>query len=160
MAGSDASASRDWSEVAADDGAYRTAAASAQFDGVQEAKALHSIMDGDSRPPCRTACAALGKEAKLKSMLAIWEPWRIKSHSELAGRNCAPMPDAMSVPKFAAHPASAPPARAEAVHQVVNDLDAEHLRPTGIEQRLIAGVQPACMGLITLLQNLRPPPDA
>jgi len=169
MAESDASKSRDWSEVAADDGAFRTAAAATRFDGEQEAQALHSIMDGDSRTPCRTACIALGKESTLTSMRAIWEPWRAQSHSELAGWSCAPArrtcPSTSSACmqytcNLVADPASASPARAEAVNQVVSDLDAEHLRPTGIEQRLIAGVQPACMGLFTLLQNLRPPPDA
>ena len=115
MAESESEPERDWSEVAADDAAFRTAAAATQFDGEQEAQALHSIMDGDSRTPCRTACIALGKESTLTSMRAIWEPWRARSHSELA----------------------------EAVHQVVNDLDAQHLRPTGIEQRLIANAD-AC----------------
>ena len=79
----------------------------------------------------RTACMALGLDAKLTTLeREKWEPWRNRPTPELAA----------------------------AVQKVVTDLDAEHLRPTGIEERLIAGVQPACHGLFTLLQNMQPPP--
>ena len=50
-----------------------------------------------------------------------------------------------------------PQAQGEAVEGVVVSLDAAHLRPSGILDRLRQGVAPACFGLATLLQNL---PDA
>jgi hypothetical protein len=41
------------------------------------------------------------------------------------------------------------------VEAVMRDLDAAHLRPTGIRRRLDDGVDAACHGLVTLLANLR-----
>ena len=40
------------------------------------------------------------------------------------------------------------------VRKVVEDLEAPHLKPTGIASRLENGVHATCFGLFTLLQNL------
>ena len=114
--------------VQEEDAAFRAAAAAVPFNGEAEMKALQNIFDGESSAATRTACLALGHQEKMEVARRIWEPWRDDP-------NCG-----------------------QAVHKVVTDLDAEHLRPTSIEQRLIAGVQPACLGLFTLMQNLRPLP--
>ena len=118
------------SAVQQEDAAFRAAAAAIPFDGEAEVKALRNIFDGESSAAARTACLALGHQEKMGVARRIWEPWRDD------------------------------PTCGEAVQKVVADLDAEHLRPTSIEQRLIAGVQPACLGLFTLMQNLKPlPPE-
>ena len=114
--------------VQEEDAAFRAAAAAVPFNGDAEMKSLRNIFDGESSAATRTACLALGHQEKMEVARRIWEPWRDDP-------NCG-----------------------QAVHKVVTDLDAEHLRPTSIEQRLIAGVQPACLGLFTLMQNLRPLP--
>ena len=103
-------------------------AASSPFSGEAEVQSLRAIFDGEASAATRTACLALGHQEKLVAARKIWEPWRDD------------------------------PTLGEAIRKVVTDLDAEHLRPTSIEQRLIAGVQSAILGLFTLLQNLRPPP--
>jgi hypothetical protein len=41
------------------------------------------------------------------------------------------------------------------VAAVIDELDAAHLRPTGIEQRLKSGVDAACHGITTLLTNFK-----
>jgi hypothetical protein len=41
------------------------------------------------------------------------------------------------------------------IKAVVSDLDAPHLRPTSILQRIQGGVKPACHGLFTLVDYLR-----
>ena len=116
--------------VQEEDAAFRAAAAAIPFDGEAEMKALRNIFDGESSAAARTACLALGHQEKMGVARRIWEPW----------------PD--------------DPTCGQAVQRVVTDLDAEHLRPTSIEQRLIAGGQPACLGLFTLMQNLKPlPPE-
>eukprot|EP00931_Biecheleriopsis_adriatica_P001474 TRINITY_DN101827_c0_g1_i1.p1 TRINITY_DN101827_c0_g1~~TRINITY_DN101827_c0_g1_i1.p1 ORF type:complete len:146 (-),score=27.89 TRINITY_DN101827_c0_g1_i1:68-460(-) len=43
-----------------------------------------------------------------------------------------------------------------AIQQVVDDLDAPHLKPTGILERLQGGTDAACFGLATLVSKLRP----
>ena len=116
--------------VQEEDAAFRAGAAAIPFDGEAEMKALRNIFDGESSAAARTACLALGHQEKMGVARRIWEPWRDD------------------------------PTCGQAVQRVVTDLDAEHLRPTSIEQRLIAGVQPACLGLFTLMQNLKPlPPE-
>ncbi|EKX35706.1 hypothetical protein GUITHDRAFT_146271 [Guillardia theta CCMP2712] len=42
----------------------------------------------------------------------------------------------------------------ERAKHVVQELEAEHLRPTGILDRLRKGVNPACFGLHTLMKHL------
>jgi hypothetical protein len=42
-----------------------------------------------------------------------------------------------------------------AVATVVDELDAAHLRPTGIRSRLEEGVDAACHSLVTLLSNVK-----
>jgi hypothetical protein len=46
-----------------------------------------------------------------------------------------------------------------AILQVVDDLDASHLLPSGISERLGAGNTAACFGLATLLSNMQAPSD-
>mmetsp|Transcript_44362 Transcript_44362/g.71198 ORF Transcript_44362/g.71198 Transcript_44362/m.71198 type:complete len:133 (-) Transcript_44362:123-521(-) len=41
------------------------------------------------------------------------------------------------------------------VATVIDALDAAHLRPTGIDQRLKSGVDAACHGITTLLSNIK-----
>lgn len=38
---------------------------------------------------------------------------------------------------------------------VIDELDAAHLRPTGIQQRLHSGVDAACHGIATLLTHIK-----
>ena len=122
----EAEPARTMNVVQQEDAAFRLAAAAVPFNGEAELRSLRNIFDGESNAATRTACLALGHQEKMEVARRIWEPWRDD------------------------------PACGEAVHKVVTDLDAEHLRPTSIEQRLIAGFQPACLGLFTLMQNLRP----
>ena len=117
---------RTMNAVQEEDAEFRAAAAAVPFNGEAELRSLRNIFDGESNPATRTACLALGHQDKLEVARRIWEPWR------------------------------GDPTCGQAIHKVVTDLDAEHLRPTSIEQRLIAGVQPACLGLFTLMQNLKP----
>jgi len=42
------------------------------------------------------------------------------------------------------------------VAAVIEELDAAHLRPTGIEERLKSGVDAACHGIAALLTNIKP----
>jgi hypothetical protein len=42
----------------------------------------------------------------------------------------------------------------EVVIGVMDELDAAHLRPTGIAARLADGVDAACHGVLTLLANI------
>jgi len=44
------------------------------------------------------------------------------------------------------------------VARVVESLDATHLLPTGIRERLLGGHDAACFGLATLLTHMQPPP--
>lgn len=116
--------------VQEEDAAFRAAAAAIPFDGDAEMKALRNIFDGESSAAAKTACLALGHQEKMGVARRIWDSWRDD------------------------------PTCGEAVQRVVTYLDAEHLRPTSIEQRLIAGVQPACLSVFTLMQNLKPlPPE-
>ena len=124
--GSPATEPRTVNMVQEEDAAFRATAAAVPFNAEAEVRSLHNIFDGQSNAATRTACLALGHQEKMAVARRIWEPWRND------------------------------PTCGEAVHKVVKDLDAEHLRPTSIEQRLIAGVQPACLGLFTLMQNLKP----
>ena len=41
------------------------------------------------------------------------------------------------------------------IKTVVEDLDAPHLRPTSILQRIQGGVKPACYGLFSLIDHLK-----
>ncbi len=46
------------------------------------------------------------------------------------------------------------------IHAVVSELDAPHLRPTSILQRIQGGVKPACHGLFTLMDFLKAGPNS
>ena len=41
-----------------------------------------------------------------------------------------------------------------AIEKVVTSLEAPHLKPSGIEKRLLEGTNAACFGLITLLNQM------
>ena len=45
-----------------------------------------------------------------------------------------------------------------AIETVVNDLDAPHLKPSGIEERLVGGLDASIFGLLTLVCKLADPP--
>jgi hypothetical protein len=118
---------RTFDDVAREDAEFRAAAAAAPTDATAEAQALHRLFDGESSATLERACAALNMPAKLVSAKARWEPWR-----------------------------QVPPAKLGAiVTATVEELEADHLRPSGIETRLNGGVHAACHGLFALMNNCK-----
>ena len=107
----------------AKDDAAFRSANSAAISPIAEAQALHRLFESSSSAALREACE--GQAAMLASARARWEPWAAASHADLGA----------------------------AVSSAVRDLDAPHLLPSGIEQRLLQGVAAARFGLFTLMKH-------
>ena len=97
------------------------------FDAAREAASLRSLLDGSSRARAECACAAIGREEHLGALRARWEPWSKADEGALG----------QTIQKV-----------------VVDDLDAPHLSPSGIEARLLGGLDAACHGLFMLVNSL------
>ena len=92
-----------------------------------EAAALTSLLVGKSAAALKEACEQLNQTTKWEFAERVWQAeLSDKSADELGSK----------------------------VHVVVDTLEAPHLKPSGIEERLLSGVKPACFGLFTLMQNL------
>jgi hypothetical protein len=116
---------RTFEDVARDDTAFREEAEKQTVDAQTEGAALRSMLQGASRPALEQACASHNATAKLESAQERWQPWKGVPATEVG----------------------------QAVQNVVQELEAPHLLPTGIEKRLQSGVTAACFGLFTLMHH-------
>jgi hypothetical protein len=105
-------------EVLAADAEWTAKEKAVGFDNAAEGAALKRLLEGERSAALASACASVGQDAQLESARVSWASW-----SELDARELG----------------------AE-VAAVVERLEAPHLRPTGIEERLLSGVAPACYG--------------
>ena len=119
----DAANVRTFDDVAREDAAFKEASQALTVDAMAEADALTRLMVGTSAAALADACGSLNAMAKLDAAKARWQPWA-------------------DSPKLG-----------EQILAVTTDLDAPHLLPTGIEQRLLSGVKAASFGLFALLQH-------
>ena len=97
------------------------------FDESVEAAALTSMFAGDSVAAVQQACSTLNQSPKWDEAQRIWSTALEGQTSEQLGK---------------------------AVRSVVDELEAPHLKPSGIQSRLLGGVPAACFGLFTLLQSM------
>lgn len=112
--------------VAAADAEYRAVEAAKGVDEQQEAEALRSLFVGASARACEAACASVLKGAwTFATMRDAYR--RDADASDLVGAR---------------------------VRAVVEGLEAPHLRPSSIEERLLAGTNAAAYGLASLFTNL------
>ena len=116
---------RTFADVAKEDAEFQQAALAAGFDGAEEAAALRRLFDGDSSRTLTEACDALNAGARLGAARDRWLPWKDVSDTALS----------------------------KAIQSVVDDLEAPHLQPSGIEKRLLSGVAAASFGLFTLMNH-------
>ena len=116
---------RTFADVARDDAEFRAAADKETVDYAAEADVLRSFFLGSRRERVQSACEAIDAVARLEAAREIFRPWATAT------------PDVIGA----------------AIQTVVEDLDAAHLRPTGIAKRLESGVNAACFGLFTLLAH-------
>ena len=125
----DASGVRTFESVLREDAAFREAAASIVVDAGAEADALRRLLclEGASAARLARACEALDAAPRLASAKACFGPWTYASN-EVVG---------------------------EAVLAVIDELEAPHLLPSGIETRLLGGTSAAAFGLFTLLSQPR-----
>lgn len=115
---------RTFADVARDDADFQAAANAETFDASAEAEALHRLFEGASAAALTEACTKLNTGGKLDHARSRYQPWA--AHKEKLGA---------------------------AVHTIVDDLEAPHLKPSGIEQRLLGGVHASCWGLFTLMTH-------
>ena len=125
--GENGSGENSFEEVAAADAVYRAQEQAAGFDGDKEAAALRRLFEGESAAALTASAESLSKAEQLAAARGKWE-------------------QSLS--------AAEPDAIASVVRSVVERLDAPHLKPSGIEQRVLSGVQPACFGLFTLMSQM------
>lgn len=114
------------------DTAFRAREGAVAFDGAAEAAALAALFADAAA--CQRCQAQLGP--RWAPLEAKWQAWSAAPRSGEPG---------------AADPLGT------AIQRVVEDLDAVHLKPTGISHRLAAGVDAACYGLATLMGRLADP---
>ena len=122
-----AETSKTINDVSRADAEWRAEAEAEAFDDAAEANALASIITGASSKVARGACDSFGQGEKWEQAVKTWKVRFQDLTCEQLG---------------------------QAVRAVVKDLDALHLKPTGIEKRLNDGIKPACFGLFTLIKNL------
>ena len=118
---------RTFEAVAQENAEWEAKARQEPFDAGVEAKALTSLLGGSSKTALSEACAALSQGAQLADAERVW-----------AAILCGAPPEHLG----------------EQVREVVERLDAPHLRPSGIEQRLLGGTLPACHGLLSLVKHM------
>lgn len=114
-------------QVAAANSAFYAETVAEGFDENKEARSLRSLLDGSSRGAAESAAEAIGRSAQVPALRAAWEPWRAIGEDVL-GRSLKQV--------------------------VVDDLDAPHLKPSGIESRLVGGLHAAAHGLFQLVNSL------
>lgn len=117
---------RTLADVAAQDVAWREAAASAGVVPLEEAKSLRGLM----------ACSTSGGVCE-RCKATVGPRW---TAAQEAWSRAEKLPDEQL---------------GTAVEAVVQDLDAAHLLPSSIAERLRGGVDAACHGLATLLANIK-----
>jgi hypothetical protein len=121
-------AANSFEEIAEADAIFRADAAKQVWNGDEEAAALQRLLDGTSAPAVADACAATSSRPRFETARAAWPATAIASlDDQTLGGN---------------------------IHTVIDTLEAPHLQPTGIERRLLDGTTAACMGLITLLNQM------
>lgn len=124
---SDAVPPRTLEDVGREDAEWSRKAEAEGFNEPIEAAALTSLLVGKSAAALKEACEQLNQTTKWEFAERVWQAeLSDKSADELGSK----------------------------VHVVVDTLEAPHLKPSGIEERLLSGVKPACFGLFTLMQNL------
>ncbi|KAJ1486771.1 hypothetical protein T484DRAFT_1788571 [Baffinella frigidus] len=106
-------------QVLAADAEWAAKEQAAGFDTKAEGLALKRLLEGPSSDALGTACQSVGQGAQLESARGAWVSWKDAEASELGAE----------------------------VSAVVSRLEAPHLRPSGIEERILGGVAPACYGL-------------
>ena len=116
---------RTFADVAADDAAFREVANRAIVDPGAEADALCRLFDGASATNLTAAALALNNEELLDRSRARWQGWSQRPRADLGA----------------------------AVLAVVDELEAPHLLPSGIEKRLYDGVNASIFGLFTLMRH-------
>ena len=116
---------RTFADVARDDAIFKEAAKAEGIDASAEAEALRRLFDGSSSAALTEACTTLNASSSLANARVRWQPWARHNNEKLG----------------------------TAVQAVIEDLDAPHLKPSGIEQRLLGGVNASCFGLFTLMAN-------
>ena len=121
----DAKNVRTFDDVAKEDAAFQAAARSEAFDAAAEGAALQRLFDGSSATLLTDACASLNSAPRLEKARLRWLHWKAKS----------------------------PAAIGAVVESIVDELDAPHLKPSGIEQRLQSGVKASSFGLLGLMDN-------
>eukprot|EP00277_Geminigera_cryophila_P041451 CAMPEP_0173095138 /NCGR_PEP_ID=MMETSP1102-20130122/31634_1 /TAXON_ID=49646 /ORGANISM="Geminigera sp., Strain Caron Lab Isolate" /LENGTH=127 /DNA_ID=CAMNT_0013984741 /DNA_START=1 /DNA_END=384 /DNA_ORIENTATION=+ len=113
-------------EVMKMDAEFQAAASASALDPTIEATALREIFEGASRDLVETACKKTLNAERWGKCRESWGAWQSDEQQSLG----------------------------PAVKAVIEDLEAEHLRPSGILQRLQQGVDPACHGLCALMGHL------
>jgi len=113
-------------QVLAADAEWTAKEQAAGFDTTAEGLALKRLLEGPSSGALGTACQSVGQGAQLESARVAWAGWKDAEAGDLGAEVAA----------------------------VVDRLDAPHLRPSGIEQRILGGVAPACYGLCSLMREL------
>ncbi len=109
------------------DAAFRATTKSQAFDTVLEGSALLDMMQGSKREMVEKACSGTLTKDRWEQCKEQYKAW----HS--AGMQ----------------------ATGAAIKAIVEDLEADHLRPTGIQQRLSGGNCAACHGLASLMSHLK-----
>ena len=120
---------RTFDDVARENNEWQAQAdeAMASFDNKAEGCALTSMCTGSAAAEMKAACESLNQGNKWETVQHIWTECCKAKPVETLGRD---------------------------VKNVIDTLEAPHLRPTGIESRLRSGVKPACFGLFSLMQHL------
>ena len=115
----------DFAALAAQDAAWTAAANAEGFDPGREAAALRSLFEGESSALVDRACESMGKAAQLLTAKGVWASLRQQDEAQISG----------------------------AVFNVVDSLEAPHLKPSNIESRL-RDVPASCMSLLSLASKL------
>ena len=114
--------------VAAADAEYHAVEAAKGIDERQEEAALRSLFEGPSTGLLEAACQTLPASVSW-SLASMREAWRrLETDERSVGAR---------------------------VRAVIETLDAPHLRPSSIEERLKNGTTAACFGCVSLFNNLR-----
>ena len=107
------------------------------FDHANEGAALFRLMNGASFAALEQAAAGCNAATRLATTQEAWAAWCMRGP-------CNGEKDIA--------------AAGAAVARVVDRLEAPHLKPTGIEERLLGGLASSVFGLLTLIQWVIAPP--
>mmetsp|Transcript_220 Transcript_220/g.570 ORF Transcript_220/g.570 Transcript_220/m.570 type:complete len:143 (-) Transcript_220:260-688(-) len=108
------------------DAAFKAQAKEKLLDPSAEATALSEMLQGNSKTMVQEACVSHLGEVRWCELTQAHEFWKAAGISSTGSAVC----------------------------KVVEELEAEHLRPTGILERIRGGNAPACNGLSTLMKYL------